>query len=75
MIQITNKQKCPIQLVIKSKKQPHSMTCLNIPGIGSGKNIYYLQDELSTEYIERAEKKDKLITTKYIPNREFNKGE
>ena len=75
MIEITNKQKSPIQLVVKSKKQPHSMTCLNIPGVGSGKNIYYLEDELSTELVERAEQKFKLITTKYIPNKEFNKGE
>jgi hypothetical protein len=51
------------------------MTCLNIPGVGSGKNIYYLEDELTTEYIERAEKKYKLITTKYISNKEFNKGD
>jgi hypothetical protein len=75
MIEITNKQKSPIQLVIKSRKQPHSMTCLNLPGIGSGKNVYYLSDELTTEYVERAERKYKLITTKYIPNRELNKGE
>jgi hypothetical protein len=75
MIEITNKQKSPIQLVIKSRKQPHSMTCLNLPGMGSGKNVYYLADELTTEYVERAERKHKLITTKYIPNRELNKGE
>jgi hypothetical protein len=75
MLKITNKKKSPVQLVIKSKKRPHSMTCLNIPGIGSGKNVYYLEDELTTEYVERAEKKYKLITTKYISNQEFNKGD
>ena len=75
MLEITNKQKSPVQLVIKSRKQPHTMTCLNIPGLGSGKNVYYLADELNTEYIERAEHKYKMITTKYIPNKEFNKGE
>ncbi len=75
MIEITNKQRSPIQLVIKNKKQPHSMTCLNIPGLGSGHNVYYLADELTTDYVQRAEKLFKLITTKYIPNKELNKGE
>jgi hypothetical protein len=75
MLEITNRQKGPVQLVIKSKKQPRTMACLNIPGIGSGKNVYYLQDELVTDYITRAEKKYKLITTRYIPNRELTKGE
>ena len=51
------------------------MTCLNIPGMGSGHNVYYLADELTTEYVQRAEKDFKLITTKYIPNKELNKGE
>ena len=74
MIEITNKQRSPIQLVIKNRKQPHSMTCLNIPGLGCGKNVCYLADELTTEFVQRAEN-NKFITTKYIPNKEFKKGE
>ena len=74
MLEITNKQKSPTQLVIKSKKRPRWMTCLNVPGIGSGNNVKYIPDELVAEdYVNRAVK-DKLITTKYIPNSEF-KGE
>lgn len=75
MIEIRNKNKFPVQLVVKARQKPNSFTTLNIPGRGAGKNVYYLQDELTTEYVERCEKEFKLITTKYIPDREFNKGE
>lgn len=65
MLEITNRNKFPMQLVILSKKSPRSFTVLNIPGIGSGKNIFLLEEERSTDYILRAEKKG-LITTKKI---------
>lgn len=68
MLKITNKQKTPIQLIIKSKSAPREYTCLNIPGVGAGKNIYYLTDELKTDYIDRAEKNG-FISTKYITNK------
>ncbi len=71
MIEITNKTKGPVQLVIRSKTRPHSMSVLNIPGMGKGNNVYYLEDELSTEYVERADKKFGLIKTKYVPDNEF----
>lgn len=67
MLEIKNKNKFPIQLIIKSKNSPRSITVLNIPGIGKGKNIYLLEDEKVTEYIDRAEKSG-LISTKYIKN-------
>lgn len=72
MLEIKNKQKFPVQLVIKSRSAPRSFTVLNIPGIGRGKNIYHLEDERTTEYIDRAEK-DGLISTRHIPNK--RKGE
>ena len=75
MYEITNREKGPVQLVIKSKTRPHAMVCLNIPGLGSDKNVYHLQDELMTEYVERAEKKYKKVTVRYIPDREIQKGE
>ena len=40
---------------------------------GQEKNIYHLEDERCTEYIDRAEK-DGLITTRRIPNI-LNEGE
>lgn len=73
MLEIKNKQKYPVQLVIRSRKAPRAFTCLNIPGVGGGKNVYYLEDERATEYIDRAEKEG-LISTKQIPNK-FRKGE
>jgi hypothetical protein len=68
MLEITNLNKFPVQLVIRSRKAPRSFTTLNIPGIGGGKNIYPLEDERVTEYIERAEKMG-LISTKHITKR------
>lgn len=72
MIEIKNRQKSPVQLIIKTRpgndKVLRGFTTLNIPGIGSGKNIYYLEDERMTEYVERAEKVFKLISTKKIPD-------
>ena len=66
MLEITNRQKSPVQLIIRSKTSPKSYTVLNVPGIGSGKNIFLLKEERSTDYILRAEK-DGLIKTKKIP--------
>ena len=74
MIEITNVCKHPVQLVIKSKKKVNSFTTLNIPCLGSKKNIYYLEDERSTAYIERVEKMG-LIKTRYVPNNILTEGE
>ena len=74
MIEIKNKTKSPIQLVIRSRKAPKSFTTLNIPGVGAGKNTYLLEDERNTEYVERAEKLG-LISTKHLTKKELNKGE
>lgn len=68
MLEITNKQKFQVQLIVKSKKRVNSFTTLNIPGIGRKKNIYLLEDERATEYIDKAEK-DGLISTRYVPNK------
>jgi hypothetical protein len=73
MIEIKNKTKSPIQLVIKSRTAK-SFTTLNIPGVGAGHNTYLLEDELNTEYVERAEKLG-LISTRHFIKKELNKGE
>ena len=74
MIEIKNRTKSPVQILIRSRKAPKSFTTLNVPGIGAGKNIYYLEDERKTEYVDRAEKLG-LISTRYITKKELNKGE
>jgi hypothetical protein len=58
MIEITNKTRGPVQLVIRSMTEGknHSFTVLNIPGLGAGNNVYLLEDERHTEYVDRAEK-------------------
>jgi len=68
MIEIKNLKKHPVQLVIKSRLAPDSFTVLNIPGIGKGKNIFNLEEERSTEYIDRAVKAG-LISTRQLVNR------
>lgn len=73
MLEIKNKQKFPVQLIVRSRKSPRSFTTLNVPGVGCGKNIYLLEDERATEYIDRAEK-DGLISTRQLPNK-LRKGE
>lgn len=72
MIEITNRQKCPVQVLVRSRRSPRSFTTLNIPGIGKGNNIYLLEDERVTDYIERVENMG-LISTRKI-NR-LTKGE
>jgi hypothetical protein len=74
MIQITNRGRSPVQIIVRSKIDSHRLTVKNIPGIGKGKNVFLLEDERVTEYIGRLEKA-KLISTKYIPDTESNKGE
>ncbi len=65
MLEITNRQKGPVQLIIRSRKGTREFTVLNIPGIGAGNNKYLLEDERVTDYIQRAER-DGLISTRYI---------
>ncbi len=67
MLEIKNKHRFPVQLIIRSRKAPRAFTTLNIPGIGCGKNIFYLEDERATEYIDRAVN-DGLISVKHVPN-------
>jgi hypothetical protein len=74
MIEIKNKTKSPVQILIRSRTSPKSFTTLNVPGIGAGNNIFMLEDERSTEYVERAEQMG-LISTRHITKKELNKGE
>jgi len=74
MIQITNRGKSPVQIIVRSKLNSHKLTVKNIPGVGKGANVFLLEDERWTEYIERLERA-KLISTKYIPDTESKKGE
>jgi hypothetical protein len=74
MIEIKNKGKSPVQLVVRSRKAPRAFTTLIVPGIGKGNNVRLIEDELATEYIERVEKMG-LISTRYVPNNEIRKGD
>ena len=67
MIEITNRQKFPVQLVVRSRKSTNRFTTLHIPGIGAGKNVYLLEDERATEYITRV-KDWGLISLRNVPD-------
>lgn len=68
MIEIKNKTRGPIPIIVRSKNGPREFTTLAIPGTGSGKNVIYLEDEKKTEYIERLEDR-KLITIRVLPDK------
>lgn len=68
MLEIKNNQKHPIQLVVISREGTRQFTTLNIPGVGKGKNIYFLEDERTTDYIDIAVKKG-YISVRHIPNK------
>jgi len=74
MIEIKNKLKSPIQVIVRSRTAPRQFTTLNIPGVGKNQNVRRIEDELHTEYIDRLEK-DGFISTRYIPNQEIRKGD
>lgn len=75
MIEIKNKGRSPVQLVVRSRTAPRAFTTLIIPGVGKGLNVRWIADELKTEYIDRVEKMG-LISTRYVPNNEIiSKGD
>jgi hypothetical protein len=74
MIEITNLQQTPISLFIRSKRAPGHGTSLTIPGIGAEKNIFYLEEERATEYINRAEQSG-YIKTRFVDSNILRTGE
>lgn len=71
MIEITNKTRGPVQLLIR-KKIGKEFTTLTIPGLGLGNNVYLLEDERHTEYIDKAEKTGLIVqkkVTKLLKNK------
>ena len=67
MYEVTNKLKGPVQLLLRSRRgpSPRQFTVLNLCGIGKGKNVYLVEDELMTDYIWQAEQ-EKLVSVRYI---------
>lgn len=68
MIEVTNKTKSPVQLLVKSKNHTSEFTTLILPAIGAGKNVKLLEDEIVVkDVLERVEKTG-MISTRYIDN-------
>lgn len=72
MIEVRNKTKGPVQIMVRSRTASQAFTTLIIPGVGKGNNVKYITDEQATEYIDRVEKLG-FISTKYIPNKDAKK--
>lgn len=73
MIEITNKQRSPIQVMVRSRTEvpgsgSKSFSTLIIPGVGAGNNVYLLEDERSTEQIDRLFA-SKQIAIRHVPNK------
>ena len=74
MIEVKNKTKGPVQLVVRSKLAPKAFATLVIPGIGASKNVVTIADEMIVpDILERVEKTG-MIATRYIENKKV-KGE
>lgn len=74
MLEITNRNKFPVQVMVRSRKTTRAFTTLTIPGVGAGKNVVTIEDERTTPNIDKVEKQFRLVTTKHIPKK-FAKGE
>ena len=68
MIEITNTQRGPVSVMIRSKKKVRSFTTLTIPGRGSGDNKRIIEDERATENIAMVEKFG-FISTRKVKNK------
>lgn len=68
MIEVTNRTKGPIQLMVRSKAHASQFTTLIIPGIGAGKNVRLLEDEVIIQDINERVEKSGMISTRYVPD-------
>jgi hypothetical protein len=56
MIEVKNKTRHPVQVMVRATRQNHAFHTTVIPGIGKGKNVRRWPEELITEQIRRLEK-------------------
>mgnify|MGYP003443214722 CR=1 FL=1 len=74
MIEVTNKTKGPVQLLVRSKGHTSAFTTLILPAIGAGKNVKLLKEEIIVkDVLERVEKTG-MISTRYVPNTNITKA-
>ncbi len=74
MIEIKNKTRGPVQVLVKSATAPRAFTTLIVAGIGAGFNVVNITDEQAIpEILERLEKIE-MISTRYVPNARIEKN-
>lgn len=74
MIEITNKMRTPVPIIVRSRTAPRAFTTLTIPGVGKGKNVVLIDDERYTDEIGKLERDTGFIKTRRVPNK-LSKGE
>jgi len=67
MLEITNTQRCPVQVMVRSTTRTRSFTTLIIPGRGKGNNKVVIEDEAVTDNIKVVENYG-FISTRRIKN-------
>jgi len=72
MIEITNTQRGPIPVMVRSKRKLRSFTTLVIPGRGKGHNKVVIEDEMATEQIKLVESQG-LISTRRISDNQVGR--
>ncbi len=66
MIEITNRERGPVQLMVKSGNYVSGFTTKILPGRGKKQNVYVIQDEQWTPQIGLLEDL-KMISTRTVP--------
>ena len=72
MIEITNNQRGPTQVMVRSKRKLRSFTTLVIPGRGSGNNKVVIEDEAATDQMKLVENHG-LISTRRISEQQVGR--
>jgi hypothetical protein len=71
MIEIRNNTRGPVNLMVRSRTAVRQFTTIIVPGIGSGKNVYLLEDERYTPDSNiDVIKKAGLISIRNVPNKQ-----
>jgi hypothetical protein len=72
VIEITNTQRGPTQIMVRSKRKLRAFTTMVIPGRGSGHNKVVIEDEVVTNQIKMVEKQG-FISTRYIKDNQIGR--
>lgn len=75
MLELTNRTRGPISVMVRSRRgpTPREFTTLTILGIGAGNNVVLIEDEMVTDDIKKA-RQNKLISVRTVPGPNSREG-